>query len=55
MNIFIMWISKNTFRNFKKSPESKSPGGVVSQHQAYQIEHLLPVDVAPLLPWDVSC
>ena len=37
------------------SPESKSPGGVVSQHQPDQVKHLLPVDVAPLLPWDVSC
>ena len=54
MNIFIVWISKNTFRNFKKSPESKSPCGVVSEHQPDQVKHLLPVHVAPLLSGDVS-
>ena len=54
MNIFIVWISKNTFWSFKKSPESKSPSGVVSEHQPDQVEHLLPVHVAPLLSGDVS-
>ena len=54
MNIFIMWISKNTFWSFKKSPESKSPSGVVSEHQPDQVKHLLPVHVAPLLSGDVS-